>query len=184
MQFHMIDSDLDYDGSQLSSQFAYRTLGIRGDSLVAFLGAMDIPPERIADLEDLRAGETIRGARLVHFIAEHFGIGLENGVLRQRILVRLAADLINQRTGETVSVSGDDLFVGDGKLSVSIAAPSPVSCLIHLGINITTDGVPVRAASLEQLGIEPDSLAADLGRAYVGEVESIRAATSKVRGVP
>lgn len=184
MQFQFLATDRVYDGSQLSSHFALRTAGIAGDSLIAFQGAMDIPPDKIADLEDLRAGETIRGARLVHFIAEHFGVNLEMGVMRQRLLVRLAADLVNQRTAEKVVVDGDDLYVNDGKLSVSIAAPSPVSCLIHLGLNVTTDQVPVKAASLDELGVDAVAFASDLGHAYVGELASIRGALSKVRGVP
>ncbi len=184
MQFQILDTDLAYDGSQLSSHFALRTAGIVGDSLIAFQGAMDIPPDKIADLEDLRAGETIRGARLVHFIAEHFGVSLETGVLRQRLLVRLAADIVNQRTAKTVVVAGDDLYVGEGKLSVSIAAPSPVSCLIHLGLNVSTDQVPVKAASLDDLGVDAAAFASDLGKSYASELESIRGALSKVRGVP
>jgi len=184
LHFHLLDSDLEYDGSQLSSHFALRTAGISGDSLIAFVGAMDIPPDKIADLEDLRDGQTIRGARLVHFITEHFGVGLEVGVMRQRLLVRLAADIVNRQTEKTVVVSGDDLYVEGGKLSVSIAAPSPVSCLIHLGINISTDQVPVKAASLGELGVDPFSLARDLGLLYGREIDSIRQALSKVRGVP
>lgn len=184
MHFQIIDTDLAYDGTQLSSHFALRTLGIRGDSLIAFRGAMDIPPHKIADLEDLRAGETIRGARLVHFIAEHFGVNLETAVLRQRLLVRLAADVINRQADETVVVDGDDLYVGEGKLSVSVAAPSPVSCLIHFGVNLSADQVPVKAATLADLGVNADAFAKDLGQAYVSELESIRGALSKVRGVP
>jgi hypothetical protein len=183
IRIHVMKEKLDYDGSQLSSHFALRTLGIGGDSVVCFKGAMDIPEKNIADLEDLRQGAAICGSNLLHIIVEHFGIHLETAVLRQRILVRLAADLL-RRHGAEVAVSGDDLYYGQGKLSVSIAAPSPVSCLIHLGINISSKGVPVKAASLDVLGVDPDRFAVDLADAYAKELESIGTAVSKVRGVP
>jgi len=184
LRIHIEKKTMKYDGGQLCSHFAFRTFGIQGDSLVSFRGGMDIPPERIVDLEDLAGKKTIRGALLVHFIVEHFGITLEGAVLRQRLLVRLAADIIAGRSGQKITVSGDDLYAGKGKLSVSIAAPSPVSCLIHLGINITTRDVPVAAAALEDLGVDPPFFAEELCRSYAGELESLSAALAKVRGVP
>ncbi len=188
MQIHISEKKLKYDGSQLSSHFAYKAFGLRGDSLVVFQGPMDIPKENIADLEDLRQNKIIRGSKLLHFIAEHFGITLETAVLRQRMLVRLAADIIREARIDSpgqggVSVRGDDIYVEEGKLSVSIAAPSPVSCLIHFGVNISTRNVPVEASSLEILGVEPGRVAQELSEAYAKEIESIERALSKVKGV-
>jgi hypothetical protein len=179
---HAVPEDMAYDGSQLRSHFAFDTFGIRGDSLVLFCGGMEIPPANVVDLADLRAGEAIRGSRLLHVIVEHFGISLETAVLRQRLLVRLAADLARP-AAPGLRVDGDDIYIGEGKLSVSIAAPSPVSCLIHLGLNITKAGVPVAAAALEDLGLDAAGLGGELARAYAAEIESIRDAASKVRGV-
>jgi len=186
VQIHIAGRTLDYDGSQLCSQFAYRSFGIQGDSIVCFLGAMDIPRQHIADLEDLLANESIRGSSLLHFIVEHFGITLETAILRQRLLARLAAEIIvsHYRSGTALSVRGDDLFVGAGKLSVSIAAPSPVSCLIHLGLNISTVDVPVEAAGLDDLGVAPETIAPQICQAYSDELISMTRALAKVRGVP
>jgi uncharacterized protein len=183
LRIHTADKRIDYDGSQLRSHFATRTFGVSGDSVVVFKGGMDIPSCNIADLEDLLQGDTIRGDGLIHFIAEHFGITLETAVLRQRLLVRLAAGIVRELSGKEPVVAGDDIFVAGGKLSVSIAAPSPVSCLIHLGINLTTGGVPVKAAALDDLGVDADRFATDLTAAYSRELESITRALSKVRGV-
>lgn len=188
MLIHAVPEDMVYDGSQLRSHFAFDTFGIQGDSLVWFLGGMDIPPENIVDLADLRAGETIRGSRLLHVIVEHFAIGLETAVLRQRLLVRLAADIVRPAAPD-LRVDGDDIYCGgptgggEGKLSVSIAAPSPVSCLIHLGLNVSTAGVPVEAAALQDLGLDAVEVGGNLARAYAAEIESIRDAATKVRGV-
>jgi uncharacterized protein len=79
--------------------------------------------------------------------------------------------------------SGDDLFVGDHKLSVSIATVSPVSTLIHLGINIDPAGAPVAAVGLDDLGIEPTRFAKDLLLGFVSETGSVQNARCKVRPV-
>jgi hypothetical protein len=78
---------------------------------------------------------------------------------------------------------GDDLYVGEGKLSVSVATVSPVSGLIHLGLNVTAAGVPVKAACLADLGLEPERVALEVMRRFVAEMESVEAAAKKVRPV-
>lgn len=184
MEVHISQEKITYDGSQLSSHFALKRFGVKGDNLVAFTGPMDIAPERIADLEDLLQNQAIRSPNMLHFIVEFFGAALETVILRQRILVRLAADLLRGETGADLRVQGDDLYQRDRKLSVSIAAPSPVSGLIHLGLNIETKGVPVKAVGLNDLGMDPFALADRLGRAFQKEIDSIAWASSKVKGVP
>ena len=53
--------------------------------------------------------------------------------------------------GVKTTQDGDDIFVGDGKLSVSIATASISSMKIHFALNITINGTPddVKTASLE-----------------------------------
>ncbi|MHC4941837.1 MAG: DUF366 family protein [Planctomycetota bacterium] len=184
MQIHIEKEELRYDGSQLSSHFALKRFKVRGDSLVAFKGPMEIEKRHMADLEDLLEDAAIRSPYMLHFIAEFFGAPLENTVLKQRLLVRLAADILKEECGADLCVKGDDIFMKDRKLSVSIAAPSPVSCLIHLGINIETEGVPVKAAGLKEMGMDPDRMADLLIRAFSDEMDSLAWAMTKVKGVP
>jgi hypothetical protein len=184
MQIHIATETLKYDGSQLRSHFALNRFKVREDCLVAFRGPMDIEKRHMADLEDALDGATIRSPDMLHFIAEFFGASLETTVLKQRLLVRLAADILKEDCGVDPRVEGDDIFLKDRKLSVSIAAPSPVSCLIHLGINIETEGVPVKAAGLSELGMAPDRMAERLTRAFSDEMDSLAWATAKVKGVP
>jgi hypothetical protein len=112
-----------------------------------------------------------------------FGADLEGAILKQRLLARLAAEAVAGETGKALTVKGDDLFVGDGKLSVSIAAPSPVSCLIHFGLNIETKDVPVKAAGLQELGADPDRIGSLVAEAFREEMASVDRARCKVRGV-
>jgi hypothetical protein len=184
MEIKIAREDIAYDGSQLSSHFALKKFGLRGDSLVVFQGPMNVENDHMADLEDLLAQATIRSARMLHFVAEFFAVSLENTVLRQRLLARLAADIVTEHSGRTIQVRGDDLYGEGRKLSVSIAAPSPVSCLIHFGLNISTKDVPVDAIGLEELGIDPIRLGQELAQAFRQELQDVHWALSKVRGVP
>jgi hypothetical protein len=184
MEIHIAEEERMYDGSQLSSHFALKAFKVRGDAMVAFKGPMDVREDTMADLEDLLEKKAIRSASMLHFILEFFGRSLESTVLLQRLLSRLAADILRQETGADVKVEGDDLYVEDRKLSVSIAAPSPVSTLIHFGLNIRTEDVPVKAVSLTDLGMDSDRMASLLSDAFARELASVRWAVSKVKAVP
>jgi len=172
---------VDYDGSQIRSHWAYRAFGIQGDSLVAFRGACTVPPANMVDLEDYRAGARIAGPDMLHFIAEHFDADLEKAVLRQRLLASLA----REELGDRVRRRGDDLFIGERKLSISIATVTPVSTKIHFAVNVRrAPGVGVPTGGLEDLKVDPRRFAERLLRAYAAEMAGILDARTRVRGVP
>ncbi len=183
VQLGWIPEPVLYDGTPLESLWTYKRLHIAGDSIVAFAGACDIPPEKIVDLEDKLDGSRIYSPRMLHFIAEHFELELEKGVWRQRLLAAIARDLLAERTGAKIVRQGDDLFDGDKKLSVSIATLTPVSTKIHFGINIDTTGTPVPTKGFADYDVEPEPFAKTLMEAYAAECGSIRAARCKVRGI-
>ncbi len=86
--------------------------------------------------------------------------------------------------GRAVHRNGDDLFWRDRKLTVSIAAPGPASCLIHLGINVDPEGAPVAAVGLKEMDLDArDVLTALFGR-YASELRTAAHAATKVREVP
>ncbi|MEW6742436.1 MAG: DUF366 family protein [Planctomycetota bacterium] len=180
---HLDEEPREYTGRELRSHFALETYGLHGDSCVAFLGPAHLGPEAMVDLEDVREGETIESRRMLHLIAEHFEEGLTTTVLRQRLLVHLAGDLLRRESGCDVRVTGDDLYLGDRKLSVSIATRSPLSGLIHLGVNVTGEGAPVKAGGLDDLGLDPFGVARELLELYREECESVHWAARKTRWV-
>ena len=172
---------VDYDGTQIHSLWAYRKFGLQGDSIVAFRGACEIPTKNIVDLEDVRRGARIAGPDMLHFIVERFDMDLEKAVLAQRLL----AVIVKDHLGGEVRREGDDLFVGPGKLSISIATLTPVSSKIHFGINIrraTDVGVETRA--LEDLKVEPRGLADRVLAGFAAEMDGILDARTRVRGAP
>ena len=77
------------------------------------------------------------------------------------------------------------MFVNDKKLTVSIATKSLTSILIHTGININSEGAPVKACGLQNdLGItDIKDFAIEIMKNYSEELADITLASTKVRGV-
>jgi hypothetical protein len=175
---------LAYDGSQLRAHWILRRTGLVGDAMVAFRGPCALPRAEFADLEDQLAGATIAGDDMVHFICERFDDGdLDRVTLRQRLLAARALEVLRALAPRTRALrrAGDDLYLGKGKLSVSVATCSAVSSLIHFGVNADNAGTPVRTASLADLGVAPVRFARALLRQSAAEEAAIARARCKVR---
>ena len=180
-----IDRTTAYDGSQLRAHWILREFGIAGDALVAFRGPCRVRTDEMADLADVD-GPGITGADMLHFVWERFDDGrLDTAILRQRLMSCIALEILRERVDPAVAGrmrrEGDDLFVGDGKLTISIATRSPVSTLLHFALNVTTEGTPVATASLQDLGVATDVLAQELLERVADEERGMREARSKVR---
>jgi hypothetical protein len=183
MKAHVAAEEITYTGEQLRSLWIYRTFGIEGDAIVWFVGPCDVSGDRLVDQVDAGAGDFIKAARMLHFIVEHFDGDLDHAILRQRLLVCLAREVLADDV-QALRRVGDDLFVGDRKLSVSIATVSPVSTLIHFGINIDATGAPVPACGLAEFGLDPLRTAERLAAAYIAETKRMGKARCTVRSVP
>lgn len=182
MKTHWIDERIAYDGSQLRAHWALARTGIAGDLLVAFRGPCRVAEHEIADLADID-GPGIAGDDLVHFVWETFtATDLLLAVHRQRLLAAQAAEILHAMApAAIVRRDGDDLWVGTGKLSISIATVTPVSSLIHFAVNATAGGAPVPTADLHDLGVEPRGFALALLARAADEQASIATARAKVR---
>jgi uncharacterized protein len=184
MQRVVTDSHIEYTGHQLRSLWIYDTFGIAGDAIAAFAGPCNVSTDALVDNEDRHAGSIIRAALMLHLIIEHFDDDLLLAVFRQRLLIAIIKDLVQETSNLRDLVRhGDDIFCTGKKLTVSIATISPVSTLIHTGINIDPSGAPVAAAGLRDFGIDHLDLADRLTAAYIAEIDSAAHARAKVRGV-
>lgn len=185
MKIVLLDQPLCYDGLQLATAFIdSHCPGDERDALILFEGGADVPREHLVDLEDAEAGDVIYSPWMAHFIIEHRGLDLRSGVLAQRLLIRLLGRWLEDRSGRAIDVRGDDLFLGNRKLSVSIATTSPRGVLIHTAVNVRTEDTPVPAAGLCDLRVRaPDFLKA-VARLYADEMASVEHATTKVRSAP
>jgi len=183
---YFIDETITYNGAQLSSLWAFRNYGLQGDSIVSFRGPCRVELTEMVDQEDVRKKNPIYSTDMLHFLIEHFDLDLEKTIVRQRFLMAIIKDIIQEKTGVILCRQGDDLFLEGRKLSVSIATLTPVSTVIHTGLNVSGKDTPVPAVGLAELGFKEggvSSLGVSICAAYARECEEIRMARCKVRGV-
>lgn len=186
MKTHWLEQSLKYDGTQLKHLWAYLNFGILGDSIVAFQGPCDVSFDHMVDGEDLNAKAEIRGSNMVHFIIEKFDVSLFAMVAVQRLATAIAKDVLQELSPKARDLrrEGDDLFLADKKLSISIATLSTMSAMMHFALNISNNGTPVPTLSLEDLGVPPEAFAKRLMERLSQEIQGITDATRKVRPVP
>lgn len=184
MKTKFIEEEIKYIGSQLSPHWIYKNFKIQGDSIVAFLGECKVDLTEMVDIEDVINNEPIYSKYMLSFISEQFGVGLTEGVFRQRLLICIIKELLEEK-GVFVVRNGDDLMIDGKKLSVSIATKSITSVLIHTGLNILSEGAPVKASGLKsELGIDNiREFAETVMQRYSDEIDDIILAGTKVRGV-
>jgi len=184
MKYHLAGVEITYTGEQLRSNFAYKQFGVIGDSIVAFCGPCDVGMEWMVDIEDLRAGKAIYSESMLHFIVEHHDTDLEKNVLRQIVLADLVKDALNEHIGKTVvRRSHTDIYDGEFKLSVSVATVTPVSSLIHFGINISSSNTPVPTRGLGDYNVKPVDFAERIMQKYCREIEDAYRTRCKVKWV-
>jgi hypothetical protein len=181
--YKILEETIKYTGKELRSGWVRERTGIQeGGAAVAFLGPCHVETHDMVDLDDAKSGVGIEAAQMAHIIVEHLGCALQTAVLRQRLLVCNLCEILHEH-GIANNRDGDDVYVGGRKLTVSVAAPSRRSCMIHLGINVDPEGAPVAAAGLEELGVSPWELLEALLERYRKELASSAYAETKVRSV-
>lgn len=184
MKTLFIDDEIKYIGSQLAPHWIYKNFKIQGDVVVAFCGECEVKLTEMVDIEDVINNEPIYSKYMLSFITEQFNVNLVEGVFRQRLLICCIKEALEKR-GFAVFRSGDDLFVNNRKLSVSIATKSLTSVLIHTGVNILSEGAPISVSGLQSdLAISDiKDFALEVMKNYSEEIDDIVLASTKVRGV-
>ncbi len=183
MKTLLLRDEIRYDASQLRPHWIYRQHGLLGDAIVAFFGPAQVDTDKMMDLKDIREKEAIYSPRMLHFIAEHFDTDLEKAIYRQFILTMAIKEELELREIQLQRI-GDDLYRDRGKLSVSIATSTVVSTIIHTGINVETEGTPVKTIGLKEMGItDLPSFAEYVMLRYKRELERIYEARCKARGI-
>ncbi|MCC7440754.1 MAG: DUF366 family protein [Bdellovibrionales bacterium] len=190
---HWDEREREYRGPELRPHFVLATFGVKGSALAAFEGPCRVDTEHLVDWEDRLASDRIEARRMIHFLGEFFGVTLAEGVWIQRLFMSIVGDRLARRLATagrwSVRREGDDLFVAarggseERKLSVSIVTASPVSLLLHAGINIDPAGAPVPAVGLAELGVEAPAFARECLEAFAEEWRGVEWACVKVRPV-
>lgn len=183
----LIDGErITYTGRELEPLWAFERYGIQRDSIVAFRGRIEVSIENMKDLKDIKEegskGEVlITSSDAINFVVEHFdNPDLKITYLRQRLLVLIAKEVLEEMSGKKIVRRGDDLYYNEGKLSVSIASRGVSSGKIHLGINLSNEGTPpyIKTSSIEDLGIEIEedvvfNIMEVIGKRYGEEMDKI-----------
>lgn len=186
MKTLFIDEEIKYTGIQLAPHWIYKNYNIMGNAIVSFIGECEVKLDHMVDIEDVINNEPIYSKKMLSFIEENFDSSLEQMVYKQRLLVTITKELIEKKSPSVkITRSGDDLYIGEKKLSVSIATKSITSTLIHFGLNIDAEGAPINAADLVKDAKITDikEFAQELLTLYKEETKDISLAACKVRGV-
>lgn len=195
MKYKFLDKEQKYDGSQLHSHFGYEN-DVNGNSIVCFIGPAEVK-EHLVDCEDILKNDFISSEHMMHFIIEIFDASLRETVVWQRLFITQIIDFLkeNLQKGYKIYRLGDDVFINDKKFSVSIATLSPVSGLVHVGLNINVgEGCPVKAIGFYSLLYSKEyydmgwdyhlgGIARDIMNRFVEEFKDIENACYKVKGV-
>ena len=180
-----IDKQINYDGTQLAPHWIYKNFNMIGDMICAFIGEVDVQLTEMVDVEDVINNEPIHSDLMLNFIVEFFGIGLSEGVLRQRLLITTIKETIEKYCDKKIIRNGDDIFIDGKKLSVSIATTSSNSVLIHTALNLKSENTPIPVSTLKDNAqiCNVKEFAKEVMTSYTNEIEDIYFATCKVRGV-
>jgi len=181
-----------YDGSQLHSLYAFTAHNLQGNSIVAFRGPCRVEEDNLVDLEDRKNHAEIISDDMAHFIIELFDSDLDRTVVVQRLFLCVIKDVIEELRPELfISRRGNDLYIEveeegeeDRKLTVSVATASPLSTLIHTGINVASRGTPVPTLGLEDLEVPVDDFILKVLQGFINEMKGIALDRCKVRSVP
>jgi len=117
---------------------------------------------------------------MVHFLAEFFIDSLDEGILLQHLLVATVYGWLWENGVRELSRRGNDIYYQGRKFSVSIATKSAVSVLIHLGVNVKTEGTPIPTSGLAEMKIEPKTFAVACLESFLRDYQIWRTARFKV----
>jgi hypothetical protein len=179
-----VKEKMKFTGEQLEPHWTYKNLDILGDSILAFVGPCDLKEEYLVGVDHFKKKTQIKSEMMLHFLVEHFDQDLEKAILRQKLLMSILKDKLNHRLGGDVFQRwGNDIFDQDFKLTVSTVTRTPVSTKIHVGINISSKNVPVKARGLSDYGIDPDDIAEVVMNQYRLDMRRIQERITRTRSI-
>jgi hypothetical protein len=187
-----IDEIFEYDGSQINPSWAFQEFGIYGSSIITWIGPVNITPDNLKDFADV--GLEIKSSYMVNFICEFFDqqpTNMRIAYLRQRLLVMIFREILTEKSIATKR-EGDDIFVEDRKLSISIASVSLSSAKIHFALNLEDKGTPDDVDTIGLYDIRVDGkqvfnednlveLINDTVSRFINELETIENDISKTK---
>ncbi len=174
--------EISYTGPELRSLYLYEN-GVKGDGVLSWFGPCEVSTESLVDAEDRVNEDFIKSKKMVHFLAEFFHKDIFFGICVQRLMAEIVIDVLTGFKVKEIKREGDDIYIEERKLNVSIATVSPLSTLIHFGVNIDSEGAPVKAIGLNDLNMDPVLFVNSCLEKFEEELNSIYSASYKVFSV-
>ena len=179
-----LSKEIPYFGRELSPHWVATQIGEFGSAIVAFRGACSVTTSEMVDMEDRKQNFHIEAKEMLHFLGEWFEGDLLLAVARQRLLIAGFSEVLRSKLSAEMAAKvwrrGNDLYVGEQKLSVSIVTATPVSSLFHFGVNIDASGAPVKAIGLKDLGVDASELGQEVLALWADEWRGMEKARCKV----
>jgi len=182
MKTEFLSENTAYTGPQLRSLYLYEK-GLKGNGMISWVGSCDVKTPDLVDAEDRVTNDFIKSKEMVHFLAEFFHRDVFFGICVQRLMAEIVIDVLSKLSDQKFERRGDDVYCQSKKLNVSIATVSAVSSLIHFGVNVDSEGAPVEAVGLKDLGVDAKAFAEQVLSLVQKEVDEIYGASVKVFGV-
>lgn len=184
MNIFSFDKTILYDGSQLRPHWIYENTDLLGDTIVSFRGGCSISLDKMVDLEDRQGKKTIYSEDMLHFIFESFHFSLREMVLWQHLFAAIVMETVAAKENKLSCVrQGNDIYIGEKKLSISVATISSISTLLHFGINISSKNTPVPTISLNDLEFDINLFAKKILSRLKEEYDIAQKALYKVKSV-
>lgn len=184
MNIFSFDKTILYDGSQLRPHWIYENTNLLGDTIVSFRGGCSISLDKMVDLEDRQGKKTIYSEDMLHFIFESFHFSLREMVLWQHLFAAIVMGMAASKGKKLTCIrKGNDIYIDDKKLSISVATVSSISTLLHFGINISSENTPVPTISLNDLEFDVNLFAREVLAKLKEEYAIAEKALYKVRSV-
>lgn len=182
MTTKFLTEEFSYTGPELRSLFLYEQ-GLKGDGILSWIGPCDVKTSGLVDAEDRVTNGFIKSKKMVHFLCEFFHKDIFFGICVQRLMAEMVIDVLEGLSDKVCTRKGDDIYIEGEKLNVSIATVSPLSSLIHFGVNVDAEGAPVEAIGLKDLNVEPVVFVNACLEKFEFELEGIYQASVKVQSV-
>ena len=116
MKTQLLEQEIKYEGWQLSPHWIYKNFKMQGDATVAFIGECEVKLTEMVDIEDVINNEPIYSKSMLSFISEQFNIGLVEGVFRQRLLICVIKEALENyhENGLAVLETAEAIVLADG----------------------------------------------------------------------
>jgi hypothetical protein len=174
---YLVRKELKFDGDQLQSRWAEETFGLKGESIVAFVGPFDPRPEIVAFAPSC---EIFRKRTMLHLVVEHSHADQEKLRLQQRLLVYVLKDKLNHRLkGDLIQRWGANLFHTSAQITVTFSSLTASSALIYVATNIQMGEPESKFWGLEDGYIDPMELAQAVMDQYIFEMEDMRRSSDR-----